>query len=233
MADVAPAMFDQPPLSTQARAAHDVQRYSQLYKSEQLEFRPKCLTHLRYDSVDISFTNAGSYKRSERKGKHVEPLTKIFASSKMLPSKATLPDAMMRARYPSEASLTKAVDKSDTSSRRSRKSGSSRRSSLQVNLRWPCAAPFERPKSCHSLGARKHKKLATALGSATMKCPSSQDIGLHEPMPRIREGDEMGPHLNPFLTRFYDRQAGGSFFTGSGLCAGKVTALPPAGSLAW
>lgn len=30
MADVAPAMFDQPPLSTQARAAHDVQRYSQL-----------------------------------------------------------------------------------------------------------------------------------------------------------------------------------------------------------
>ena len=33
----------------------------------------------------------------------MEPLSKIFASSKMLPSKATLPDAMMRARYPTEA----------------------------------------------------------------------------------------------------------------------------------
>ena len=41
-----------------------------------------------YDSVDITFTNAGSYMRAEQKGKHVEPLTKIFASSKMLPSKA-------------------------------------------------------------------------------------------------------------------------------------------------
>eukprot|EP00435_Cladocopium_sp_Y103_P068028 s47_g30.t3 len=221
------SMVSDQPLTTQGRAAYDVQRYSQLYRSLQAEFRPKCLTHLRYDSVDISFTNAGSYRRSERKGRHVEPLSKIFASSKMLPSKATLPDAMMRARYPAEAK-----EKSETSSRRSRRSSaSSQRLGMQVDLRWPCAATFERPKSCRSLGARKHKTLALALGAAAMKCPSSQEIGLHEPMPRIRKGDELGPHHNPFLTRFLDRQPGGSFFAGSGLSAGKVTALPTAGRL--
>lgn len=223
-------MSDERPMTTQACAAHDVQRYSQIYRSLNADFRPKCLTHLRYDSVDITFTNAGSYMRAEQKGKHVEPLTKIFASSKMLPSKATLPDAMMRARHPAEARKHEAK-RSDVSGSSKRSSKGSGRSAYQIELQWPCAAPFERPRSCHSLGARRHKKLATALGAATMKCPISSNIGMHKPMPSIRKGDEFGPHLNPFLTRFYDRQPGGSLFTGSGLCAGKVTAMPPAVSL--
>ena len=156
------------PLTTQERAAYDVLRYSQrrgiqalwhrigprFYRALNADFRPKSLTHLRYDSLDISFTNAGSYKRAVRTGRHVEPLGKIFASSKMLPSKATLPDAMMRARYPDQKA-------SSEGSRRSREE--------EAAPRWPCAAHFERPKSGQSLGAKRHKKLAKALSAATMK----------------------------------------------------------------
>lgn len=86
--------------------------------------------------MDISFTNAGSYRRAVRTGKHVEPLGKIFASCKMLPSKETLPDAMMRARYPESQPLA-----------HSEAAGRSA-------PRWPCAAHFERPKSSASGDAR-------------------------------------------------------------------------------
>lgn len=93
--------------------------------------------------MDISFTNAGSYRRAVRTGKHVEPLGKIFASCKMLPSKETLPDAMMRARYPESQPLA-----------HSEAAGRSAPAAVEVAPRWPCAAHFERPKSSASGDAR-------------------------------------------------------------------------------
>jgi len=68
------------------------------------------------------------------------------------------------------------------------------------------------------------------MEAATFKLPASQEVGCHEPRAPIRKGNELGPYLNPFLTRFHDRRPGGGFFAGSGLAAGKVTAMPPAAS---
>ncbi|CAE7656102.1 unnamed protein product [Symbiodinium pilosum] len=222
--------------TTQQKAQQEVQQFSEFYKERNADFRPNPVTHLRYDSLTINFTNAGSLTRAIRRGKHVEPLCKILPSCAMVPVKAGLPDAMMPARYPSEPNL--AVEaRSDPGSLKRRTSDSdlSRSSQQQpeptVPMHWPCAAHFERPShSRRSKGARRHRRLAKAMEAANFKLPASQEVGCHQPRPPIRKGNELGPYLNPFLTRFHDRRPGGGFFAGSGLAAGKLTALPPATS---
>ncbi|CAE7368511.1 unnamed protein product [Symbiodinium microadriaticum] len=226
-------------VTTQQNAQQEVLRFSEFYKLRDADFRPNPVTHLRYDSLNINFTNAGSLTRAIRRGKHVEPLCKILPSCRMVPVKAGLPDAMMRPRYPSEPSLGLDVGKArvqDSLKRRTSDSelsqislASSRAQEATVPLHWPCAAPLDRPsRSRRSKGARRHRRLAKAMEAATFKLPASQEVGCHEPRAPIRNGNELGPYLNPFLTRFHDRRPGGGFFAGSGLAAGKVTAMPPA-----
>eukprot|EP00930_Biecheleria_cincta_P049084 TRINITY_DN34332_c0_g1_i1.p1 TRINITY_DN34332_c0_g1~~TRINITY_DN34332_c0_g1_i1.p1 ORF type:complete len:293 (+),score=46.09 TRINITY_DN34332_c0_g1_i1:47-880(+) len=94
----------------------------------------------------------------------------------------------------------------------------------------PFSVPFERPGSCssNSPARKKHERLASALEAEQLKYISGNEIGRHKPAPHIREGDEIGPYHNPFLTRFYDRRPGGGFFQGSGVAAPKLTEMPAA-----
>mmetsp|Transcript_84481 Transcript_84481/g.149517 ORF Transcript_84481/g.149517 Transcript_84481/m.149517 type:complete len:252 (-) Transcript_84481:186-941(-) len=237
--------------STQQRAARELQQYGEAYKHWNLDVCGRSMSHLRSDRLDIQWTGPGTLMREAREGKHVEPLTKIPAApGTATPAQATLPTAMMPLRSlsdshvghghvaestptPSVASRLKSsgasgVSSSSRKSRRARSRTAEAAKAVVEGSKWPCSIPYERPGSASSKSpaAKKHEKIAGGFASLHQKFPCSSDIGCHEPRAVIREGGEVGPHLNPFLTRFYDRRPGGGFYAGSGLAAQKLTVMP-------
>eukprot|EP00927_Polykrikos_kofoidii_P072198 TRINITY_DN68342_c0_g1_i1.p1 TRINITY_DN68342_c0_g1~~TRINITY_DN68342_c0_g1_i1.p1 ORF type:complete len:242 (-),score=31.02 TRINITY_DN68342_c0_g1_i1:86-772(-) len=107
-----------------------------------------------------------------------------------------------------------------------------------IGSRWPCSAPFERPRA-------EYKDAVESLVSRSCLVPASRAIGEGVPrgdVPRSRGGrsaDSENRHktppaaaaegganyLNPFMNRFFDRRGNGGFYAGSVNAAPKITSL--------